>query len=207
MLTGRLEEMQDNELLTRFQEGDAEAFRVLLVRYRRPVYNFVLRTVREPETAEDLTQDVFIRVIRRGSDFQQQSKFSTWMYTIARNLCIDHLRKMRHRRHASLDAPVSGDDGAAPLNERIALHDPSVDRKAAGNDMRERIAAAVEGLPEEQREVFLLRQVQGMPFGEIARVTGTPENTVKSRMRYALERLQEALADFRDDREALGGAI
>lgn len=191
-------QMSDEALLAAYAAGEADAFATLLSRYRRPLFNFVLRTVRNPVVAEDLTQDVFIRIIRRASDFKGSSKFTTWMYTIARNICIDHGRRMSHRRHRSLDATAPGAEGGAPLVERVASGQPGVDRAAASKGLRTEIAAAVDALPDDQREVFLLRQVQGMRFREIAEVIGVPENTVKSRMRYALERLTEALEHHRD---------
>lgn len=187
----------DEDLLARFNVGDARAFELLLERYRTPIYTFVLRSVRDPDRARDLTQDVFLRVVQRAEGFEGKSKFSTWLYTIARNLCIDTSRKMVFRRHRSLDAPLGDDDGNAALVERVASSEPVTDRAAIGRQLKGQIAEAVDALPEDQREVFLLRQVQGLPFKEIAGIIGVPENTVKSRMRYALERLQEALAEYR----------
>jgi RNA polymerase sigma-70 factor (ECF subfamily) len=192
-------ELEDEELLARFNDGDAKAFEMLLSRYRRPVYNFIFRSVRDRSHAEELLQDVFLRVVQRANEFKGQSKFSTWLYTIARNLCIDHSRKMSFRRHRSLDAPIrtSGEEGPTLL-DRVQGKDIGAHREALAEELRERIAEAVEQLPDEQREVFLMRQLQHLPFKEIAAVVGVPENTVKSRMRYALERLQEALAEYED---------
>jgi len=195
--------MSDDELLERFAAGEPAAFGVLLKRYQTPVYNFIARSVRDTEAASDLLQEVFTRVIQHSTDFNRSSKFSTWLYAIARNICIDHMRRMSHRRHASLDAAGpngAGSDGSpiAPWVERVAIDQPAVDTSAAAGRLRSRIAQAIESLPQEQREVFLMRQLQQLPFAEIAAVVGTSENTVKSRMRYALERLQEALADFED---------
>ena len=92
-----------------FHTGDHAAFAALLSRYQRPVFNFVLRSLGERQVAEDLTQEVFLRVIQGGAGFQSQSKFSTWLFTIARNLCVDHTRRMKHRKHASLDASTNPD--------------------------------------------------------------------------------------------------
>src|SRR5262245_11279680 len=103
------EGLSDEELLRRFHEGDADAFEALFRRYERPLYNFILRSVRAPERADELLQDVFMKVVQSSSDFKGTSKLSTWLYTIARNLCIDHGRKMVFRRHRSLDAPSNGD--------------------------------------------------------------------------------------------------
>jgi RNA polymerase sigma-70 factor, ECF subfamily len=201
-VTSRLSDMSDDELLDRFAAGEAAAFGVLLNRYQRPVFNFIARNVRDGEAAADLLQEVFARVIQSAAEFRRSSKFSTWLYAIARNLCIDHLRRMSHRRHASLDAAagngIADSASSTPFVERIALEQPDVDRSAAAGRLRNRITQAVENLPDEQREVFLMRQVQQMPFSDIAIVVGVSENTVKSRMRYALERLQEALAEFED---------
>lgn len=201
-MTSRLSDMSDDELLDRFAAGEAAAFGVLLNRYQRPVFNFIARNVRDGEAATDLLQEVFARVIQNAAEFRRSAKFSTWLYSIARNLCIDHMRRMSHRRHASLDAGggngIADSAASAPFVERIALEQPDVDRSAAAGRLRNRITQAVENLPDEQREVFLMRQVQQMPFADIAIVVGVSENTVKSRMRYALERLQEALAEFED---------
>lgn len=192
------EDITDEELLRRFNQGDANAFAELVGRYQRPLYNFILRSVRRRDRADELLQDVFTKVVQRSQDFKGNSKFSTWLYTIARNLCIDHSRKMVFRRHQSLDAPSRpGSEEGPTLLDRQAAGD-STDRAAIAEDLKIRIADAVEELPEEQKEVFLMRHVQGLPFKEIAEVVGVPENTVKSRMRYALERLQRALSDYRD---------
>ncbi len=204
----RADDIQDLDLLDRFHAGDAAAFARLLRRYERPIYNFLLRSVRDRTAAEDLAQEVFMRVIQGSQAFNRTAKFSTWLYTIARNLCIDHTRKMKHRRHASLDGhgPDTDDGPGARLAERIAHDGPGTDRHADSEQMRERITRAVEALPEEQREVFLMRQVESLPFAEIAVICGVPENTVKSRMRYALERLQSTLGDYQDYAQALGSA-
>lgn len=193
------EDLPDEELVRRFNEGDAPAFELLLQRYQRPLFNFILRSVRDPDRAEELLQDVFLKVVQRSAEFQGNSKFSTWLYTIARNLCIDTSRKMAFRRHRSLDAPLSDAEGeGATLLDRVASATPEADRDVIGKDLQARIRAAVDELPEEQREVFLMREVSNMAFKEIADVVGVPENTVKSRMRYALERLQRALAEYED---------
>lgn len=184
----------DERLLSAYREGDAEAFETLLARYRRPLFNVILRSVRDRGRAEEIYQDVWMKVIERSGDFRGDAKFSTWLYTIARNQCIDHQRKMRFRGHASLEA-AQGETGTS-LGDRMPNPGPSTETLAAGRLMRERITEAVRQLPEEQREVFLLRHLQGMAFAEIAEVVGIPANTVKSRMRYALERLQRALRDW-----------
>jgi len=196
----------DEMLMVRYQRGDREAFAELVTRYETPIYNFVLRQVRHGNAAEDVTQDVFLRVVQNAADFKHEARFSTWLYTIARNLCVDHLRKQTHRRHPSLDQPVSNDSSSSrTLLDGVADGHPSasVERSAAAGEVAGRIVDAVQALPEEQREVFLMREMANLPFKEIAQITGVGENTVKSRMRYALDRLQEALSDFEEYARAL----
>jgi RNA polymerase sigma-70 factor (ECF subfamily) len=200
-----LSDVSDEVLMMRFQAGDRAAFAVLVRRHKTPIYNFVLRLVRNGPTAEDLVQDVFVKVVRKAETFKHEARFTTWVYSIARNLCIDHLRKMSLRRHPSLDQSSGKNPDGPTLGERIANTHPSsaADRRATSTDIGEHIIAAVEQLPNEQREVFLLRQLGKVPFKEIAKMTGVPENTVKSRMRYALERLQDALSEYEDYARAL----
>jgi len=172
-------------------------------RHQSGLYNFALRNLRERTAAEDVVQEAFVRVAQSAADFKSDARFSTWVYTIVRNLCIDQLRKRALRKHPSLDQ-ASGEDGDGPtLGEQTADPRASVEREATGTELKERIARAVDTLPDEQREVFLMREVLNLPFKEIAEITGVPENTVKSRMRYALERLQEALAEYEDYARAL----
>ena len=198
-MTAAVAEASDEELLQRFHAGDPAAFETLLHRYQRPVFNFILRSTRDHGTAEELLQEVFMKVIQKSAEFRGTAKFSTWLFTLARNLCIDTGRKMVFRRHRSLDAPLGGLEGEAPnLSERVASETVGADRSLIGQDLQARIRAAVDDLPDEQREVFLLRELEHMPFKDIADVVGVPENTVKSRMRYALERLQRALAEYED---------
>ncbi len=198
-------DISDETLMMQFQGGDRRAFTTLVGRHKSPVYNFILRQVRSKATAEDLTQDVFVRVVQSAGTFKHEAKFTTWVYSIARNLCIDHLRKMSLRRHPSLEQPSVKDQKGTPLGDRIADEHPSAsaERRVVSADIGERVIAAVESLPPEQREVFLLRQMAKVPFKDIAKMTGVPENTVKSRMRYALERLQEALSDYEEYARAL----
>lgn len=195
-------ETSDEVLMVRYQRGDREAFAELLRRYERPIYNFALRYLRHESWAEDVTQDAFLRVVQRAGEFKHESRFSTWLYTIARNLCVDHLRRQRHRQHASLD---QSSDEEAPPGERLADAGPhgSVERAVLSREIQTQVVHAIEELPEEQREVFLLRHIGNVSFQEIAAITGTGENTVKSRMRYALERLQKALCEFEEYARAL----
>lgn len=185
--------------MLRFQRGDINAFAQLVQRHKTPLYNFILRYTRDPSVAEDLLQDAFLKVIQNSSEFKHEARFTTWVYAITRNLCVDHFRKMTLRKHDSLDQVQDSDHSS--LSERLANPHPdaNVERSAITRELRDQIVGAVDDLPADQREVFLLRELANLPFKEIATITDTPENTVKSRMRYALERLQSTLQAHEDD--------
>jgi len=178
----------DERLMLRFRGGDARAFEVLVSRHRTPVYSFLVRLTGDRGRAEDLCQEVFLRVVKAAPSWEERATFRTWVFTVARNLATDEARRQVFRRTEPLDAP--GGAASTPGD------DPAPDRAAAAALLRPKLEAALAALPAEQREVFLLREHAGLRFAEIAEVTRTPENTVKSRMRYALEGLRAKLEEL-----------
>lgn len=186
----------DEELMTRFQQGDATAFEALFRRFHGPIFSFLCRQCGDREIAADLQQDVFTRVVTGALSFHHQSKFSTWIYTIARNAAVDAARRAAHRRHRSLEETTR--DSGPRLEDRLSNTGPAPDRSAIAERLRGELAAAIESLPADQREVFLLREYHGLPFNEIAAVVGAKVGTVKSRMRYALEALRRDLEEYTD---------
>lgn len=185
----------DETLMERFLGGNARAMGVLYDRHARPLRAFIMQ--QGAQRPDDVVQDAFLRVIQNAHGFKGQSRFRTWLYTIGRNLCIDASRRDKFRSGPSLDAPSGNEDGPA-LGERIPSDAVGLDasRNTADAQFRSAYDSALERLPEEQREVFTLREVSGLSFAEIAETTQCNENTVKSRMRYALKALRDALADF-----------
>lgn len=190
------DERNDEDLMAAYKAGEVAAYRVLVERHHAPVYRFCLRALRSPEAAADATQEVFLRVVKNAPSWERKAKFTTWLYTMARNWCIDEARKARFRKTESLNEPaVKGNDGESGEErlDRVATELPQPDRVADNVKLRAVLDAAIADLPDEQREVFLLREQGGLQFKDIADLTGTGENTVKSRMRYALQFLQKRL--------------
>ena len=192
----------DEECMAAYQGGDATAFRTLATRHHAPVYRFCLRALKNPEAAADAAQEVFLRVVKNAPTWEKRAKFTTWLYTIARNFCVDEARKGRFRKTESLDENVANPRGEATSERKIdrvvspgAAPDVQVADQMRGTRLHAAIESAVALLPEEQREVFLLREGGDLGFSQIAEITGVGENTVKSRMRYALGTLRRALGD------------
>jgi RNA polymerase sigma-70 factor (ECF subfamily) len=179
--------------MRRFQRGDARAFPELVRRHRAAVFAFVLRWTQDRARAEDILQETWLKVVRASNDWSPRARFATWLYTIARNACVDGARRERARAAEPLDSERVSTEGHDRARRRVV-------------ELRPVLEAAISALPESQREVFLLREMAGIPFHQIARMTGAPEPTVKSRMRYALEALRTRLTEAGIDAPA-GGQV
>ena len=202
----------DEQLLAAYRGGDVRAFEKLLARYEKPIWSFLRRFVRDAEAAEDLLQEVFLRVVRDAQERVgakrpgRATRSSRPGSTPSRATSASTGRAgARSAGSARIDGPTDGEpETTATLHERIAAPGPATDAVVAGREAARRIDRAMAELPDDQREVFLMREVMEMPFAEIASVVGVSEPTVKSRMRYALEKLRAALADLGDVRARRG---
>lgn len=177
---------EDSALMLRYKDGDTAAFETLYRRHNDALYRYILRLCRHPATAEDIFQDAWGKIIKARANYRPTAKFTTFIYRVAHNCFIDHAR--RHKRHANntdLDPEMHAD--TAELPETL------VERSLA----KERLALALHDLPEEQRDVFLLREEAGLSIDEIASVTGCNRETAKSRLRYAVKKLREAIEEPR----------
>jgi RNA polymerase sigma-70 factor (ECF subfamily) len=179
----------DEQLMHRFRRGDASAFETLMRRHRTPIHSFLCRLLGDRARAEDLTQETFLRVVKGAGDWEPRALVRTWLFTIARNLAADEARRRVFRATEPLEPEPGGLQGA-----QAVAPGPAPDQAAADAELRPLLEAALAALPAEQREVLLLREHAGLSFPEIAEATGVNENTVKSRMRYALTALRERLA-------------
>ena len=182
----------DEALVARYRRGEVAAFESLLDRHGRGVHRFLARFVGDPARAEELSQDCWLRFVNAAPRWTEGGRFKTWLYAVARNLATDEARRIAHRTHASLDASVRG----RPVSELVPDGARAPEDAAGDAQVRPRLLRAIGELPAEQREVFLLREYEGVSFAEISVVTGAPVPTVKSRMRYALEALRRALQEM-----------
>src|SRR6187200_2235296 len=138
-MSGARPDPPDETLMLRYQQGDRVAFGTLVRRHQAPLFNFAVRQVRTPQVAEDVVQETFVRVVQNAADFKHEARFTTWVYTITRNLCIDQLRKRALRKHPSLDES-RGEEGDGPtLGEQTADPRASVEREATATELKERI--------------------------------------------------------------------
>jgi RNA polymerase sigma-70 factor (ECF subfamily) len=169
--------------------GLEEAYR----RYSRGLFNYILRHVGDHHRAEEILQEAFCRAYARRDSFHAGARISTWLYRIALNLCIDHLRARKHRLHASLEAPA-GREEAARFSD--TLPDPTQDvvGRVSRGEMRDLVREAIADLPERERSVFLLRQYHDMTYVEISRITGLSTRTIQNCIRRGRERIRMSLA-------------
>ena len=191
----------DADLMRAYAAGDARAFDTLYTRHEKRLWRFVLRSVGNPATADELTQDVWLRVAQQAERYAPSAsradlppaRFSTWLFTIARNRVVDHLRASRPTH--SLDGSANDADEDAPsLADTLAA--PSgfgPVRRIETRQQAEQLLAAVQALPDDQREAFLLQAEADMSVADIAAATGVPFETAKSRLRYARSALRRAL--------------
>lgn len=181
--------------MMQYRNGSLAAFDALYRRHKGPLYRYLLRGCAQPDQAGELFQDVWAGVVRARDGYQPRAKFTTWLYTLAHNRLVDHLRQAP-RAPLSLQAgdDSDGDGAATPLSLWAAEHERP-DAQAVAAEQRQRIRRALAALPLEQREAFLLHEEGGLTLEQIAEVGGVGRETVKSRLRYALAKLREALAD------------
>ena len=182
----------DVQLMLDVKAGDEASFELLLRRYRTPLVNFLYRMVRDAATAEDLAQEVFLRVYRARKQYSPSAKFTTWLFRIATNLALNSIRDNRHRRmESSLDAPVDDED-SAPRD--LPSRDMRIDEHMMERDRCDFIRCAILALPEKQRVAVLLHKYEEMDYGEIARILEFSESALKSLLFRAYETLRVQLA-------------
>jgi len=185
--------LTDSSLVERCRASDDAAFSEVVTRYKGKIYNYVYRMTGSADDAEDLTQEVFIRMYTSIDSFRGQSSLNTWLFRIAGNLCIDRFRRTKNRTPAfSLDEPLADDSRTQEVaDETYAPH-----RVLEKVEMAEQIQAALSKLPEKLRIALLLHDIEGLPYEEIAEIAGCPLGTVKSRLFNARMQLRQHLSGY-----------
>jgi RNA polymerase sigma-70 factor (ECF subfamily) len=182
----------DVQLMLDVKAGDEASFEILLHKYRSPLVNFLFRMVRDRATAEDLAQEVFLRVYKARSQYSPSAKFTTWLFRIATNLALNSVRDNRHRQmDVSIDAPLEEDE-APPL--QLPSREMRIDEHMVERDRAEFIRQKISALPEKQRVAVLLHKYEEMDYADIAKVLECSESALKSLLFRAYETLRVQLA-------------
>lgn len=177
---------EENDAVRRVLDGDADAFSPLVEAYQKNVYNLALRMTGNPEDALDMAQDAFIRAYNSLSSFRGDSKFSVWLYRIVSNVCLDFLRARKGRAAVSLSQTgPDGEDAALEIPDERALPEAELERALT----RDSVRRGLQALPDDQREILLLREIQGLSYEEIAAALSLEGGTVKSRIFRARKKL------------------
>jgi RNA polymerase sigma-70 factor, ECF subfamily len=193
--TGDFAGMEDAEVMLALRDGDMTAFDVLVQKYRKPIIHFMYRMVHNEAVAEELAQEVFLRVYRSRATYRAEARFSTWLYRIATNLGVNHARDTRHERSAPtvyLDEP-DAETGTTP---DVADATPSAENSLLRNERMAAIREHVMALPERQRMAVLMHKYEGMDYRQIGEVLKLSESATKSLLFRAYQTLREKLKDF-----------
>lgn len=178
--------ISDEDLMLRYRDGDGGAFESLYLRHKGGIYRYFLRQCRDTATAEELFQDVWMKVIGARARYTVRAKFTTWLYQMARNRLIDYYRRQAGGGYRREDCPMDPEMPAAGLHDQPQ-------QQAEMHEQVKMLTQLIDALPAEQREAFILKEESGMNIAAIAEVTGVNAETVKSRLRYAVKKLRQGL--------------
>jgi len=182
-------------------KGDLSAFQILVDFYNKPLFNYLLRLLRRLEDAEDALQEVWFKVIRQAHTYNDQGRFSSWIYRVAHNHCMDLFRR---KSHFPIEEENHDPERAESRLDRLETEDPSPRDLLMEQERFDMLEAAVGRLPEAIREVYILRAMNDVPFKEIAEIQNAPLGTVLSRMHQAVQRLKQAVTE--EEKASLGTA-
>lgn len=183
-------------LVSRLKNGSMEAYEEVVCLYEKKIFNLAYRMVGNYEDANDLTQEVFVRLYHSIQSFRGDARFSTWLYRIANNVCVDELRRRYRRKMEYLDEPVNTKDGS--VRREIADWTGNPESILETYELQACVQEGINGLPEEQRAAVILRDIQGFSYEEIAKILNCSLGTVKSRINRGRQSLKERLADKRE---------
>jgi RNA polymerase sigma-70 factor (ECF subfamily) len=190
----------DELLMQELAQGSHDAFEELLSRYEAPVLTFCYAFLRNREAAEDIAQEAFMRVFRNARRYQPVAKFTTWLYKIAANLCINELKKGKLRATLSLDEPAGPDPEGSRVIERLAIEGDSPLTELEKSEAQTLIGNAIEHLPPDQRTTLIMVEYHQMPYQDIAEILEVSVSAIKMRVKRARETLRETLKMLKDGR-------
>ena len=185
-------EKSDEALMLQLQAGDLRSFDILVKRWEKPLLNYCYRMVDDIALAEDLRQEVFLRVYRSAKTYRPTAQFSTWLYRITTNLCLDTLAKQRRRKETPIAAYLESESEG--FDDQLIDPSDAPEVVVVKKESERRVRSALASLPEDQRVVVTLRHYNGMKFHDIAEILERPVSTVKSRMTAGMERLSRMLS-------------
>jgi len=191
---------EDYEFVSLCKKGDVDAFGVLVKKHQKSMFNIAYRMIGNYEEACDIVQDAFVSAYRSIKSFKGTAKFSTWLYTIVMNLSKNRLKQLktqRHREKFSINNPIPTNDGQT--RGELASSEPSALENLEKRDVQQKVQECINSLDEEFREVLILRDIQGLSYGEISDLLEVPEGTVKSRLFRAREAIKDCLKEVIGD--------
>jgi RNA polymerase sigma-70 factor (ECF subfamily) len=187
----RVHSVTDEDLVLAVKAGDTDSLGVLVSRWEQPLFRFVFRMLPRREDAHDVCQETFLRILKKSDRYRPGSRFSTWMYQIALNLCRDQARKRKRWGLIIAERHEFDEQERPPGTRSTGSNDPAANVER--DEMTHAVHRAMEQIPDDQREVLILKEFEGLKFREIAEILGCPESTVKSRMYYGLSGLRHEL--------------
>ncbi|MBR6542762.1 MAG: sigma-70 family RNA polymerase sigma factor [Anaerotignum sp.] len=192
-------DLKEKDLIRRAKQGDMLAFEELILQHEKIVYNVALRMMNHSEDARDISQEVFLKAYRNLANFDERSAFSTWLYRITHNTCIDEMRKRKGKQNYSLEEELENEDGS--MQRQIADEGDTPEESLLREEQKSEILQALDTLSEEHKAAIILRDVKGLSYEEISEILELSLGTVKSRISRARNQLKTEILKMREQSE------
>lgn len=191
-----MQEKGEKDLIRRAKQGELAAFEALILAHEKMVYNVALRMMQHSEDAKDLSQEVFLKAYKNMQNFDERAAFSTWLYRITMNTCIDEMRRRKGKQTYSLEEEQEGEEGA--MQRQIADMGDTPEESLLRQEQKGEILQALDTLSAEHKAAIILREIRGASYEEIAEIMELPLGTVKSRISRARNQLKEEILRIRE---------
>lgn len=192
-------DLKEKDLIRKAKQGDMHAFEELILKHEKIVYNLALRMMNHSEDAKDISQEVFLKAYRSLPNFDERSAFSTWIYRITHNTCIDEMRKRKGKQNYSLEEELENEEGS--MQRQIADEGDTPEESLLREEQKSEILQALDSLSEEHKAAIVLRDVKGFSYEEIAEILEVSLGTVKSRISRARNQLKNEILKMREQNE------